>query len=344
MRVPRLSLLAAATLLAGGALTLTAGPAAAAPQPLIATATGAAEVPGPGDQDGAASGAFTFNPTDNQFCYLVTAENLTEPVQAMHIHPGPAGVAAPPVITLDPAEVNATVEACIDTVTAELGADIVADPASFYLNLLTSDFPDGAVRGQLEAVAVDIVLLAAAGDGTQEVPAPGDTDGTSEGAFGVAENGAFCYEAAAENITLPAAAMHIHRGASGVAGPVVITLDVATLNTTTETCLDVDPVLLAEIVANPGDFYFSIRNADFPDGAVRGQLAVAGTTVSSSSSSTSSSSTSTTGLFPLSVNAGNGGQAAQDDGASAIGIALLAAGGVLAIGSAAAWRRRNSAV
>jgi hypothetical protein len=82
----------------------------------------------------------------------------------------------------------------------------------------------------------------------------------------------FCYVVAADNIA-KGTAMHIHRGNAGVSGPVVVTLVAPDNNGTSVACMDVAPALVKEILAFPQGFYLNIHNADFPNGAVRGQLA-----------------------------------------------------------------------
>jgi hypothetical protein len=338
VRILRLSSVAAGTLVTAGLLTLGSGPAAAEPQPLVASATGAEEVPGPGDPDGAGEGSFTVDAATGELCYLVAAGGI-EPAAAMHIHEAPRGVAGPVVVALDPARVNADTETCL-TVEAGLAADILDDPAGYYLNIHTPSFPDGAVRGQLAVPVTDEELLVAVADGRQEVPGPGDPDGTAAGDFALRGDGELCYLVEATNIALPLTGMHIHRGAAGVAGPVVVPLDPAAVNATSETCTDVAPALLDEIAANPGAFYLNLHNAEFPDGAVRGQLAVIGTPAPTTTTTAAPTTTTSTVRLPTRVDAGSGGQAA-DEGAPVLGVVLLAGGLALAAGSALAWRRRG---
>ena len=337
MRILSLSSVAAASLLAAGVVTLGAGPVAAEPQPLVASATGAEEVPGPGDPDGAGEGSFTVDAATGELCYLVAADDVAAPV-GMHIHEAPRGAAGPVVVALDPARVDADTETCV-TVELALAADILANPGEYYLNIHTPEFPDGAVRGQLAVPVVDEVFLSAAADGEQEVPGPGDPDGTAVGDFALlVDDGQLCYLVEAANVALPLTGMHIHRGPAGVAGPVVVPLDPAAVGSGTETCTDVDPALLDEIAADPGGFYLNLHNADFPQGAVRGQLAVTGTPPPSTTTTAPATTTSTVRL-PTRVNAGSGGQAA-DGGAPVLGLGLLAGGLALAAGSVLAWRRR----
>jgi hypothetical protein len=126
-------------------------------------------------------------------------------------------------------------------------------------------------------VAVGIARL----DGAQEVPGPSDPDG--RGVFAYAAFGdQLCYVLTARKIE-PAAAAHIHSGARGVAGPIVIALEAPTDGISFDCIQAVDnatpntnDVLLQSeldaIIANPAAFYANVHNAPFPAGAIRGQL------------------------------------------------------------------------
>jgi hypothetical protein len=114
------------------------------------------------------------------------------------------------------------------------------------------------------------VTLSATLDGPSETP-PGDPNGT--GAFSAtvdADKGSFCYTISSEGIAAPTAA-HVHTGAAGVAGGPVISIDPKGTNE----CVSVEPDVLKAIVDNPAGYYVNIHNADFPGGAVRGQLTAA---------------------------------------------------------------------
>ncbi len=68
-------------------------------------------------------------------------------------------------------------------------------------------------------------------------------------------------------------AAHIHRGPSGVNGPIVVPFNFPFTNGfASGTVTNVDDSLIREIVANPSNFYANIHNAPFPGGAIRGQL------------------------------------------------------------------------
>lgn len=107
--------------------------------------------------------------------------------------------------------------------------------------------------------------------GAEEVPGPGDPDGGGSAEITIVDRtDNLCYELAVRNIE-PATAAHIHRGAPGVAGPPVVTLDAPT-DGESNGCLSVASELVDEIEANPAGFYINVHTAPFPNGAVRGQL------------------------------------------------------------------------
>ena len=113
--------------------------------------------------------------------------------------------------------------------------------------------------------------LATTLSGAAEVPGPGDTDGTGE--FKVKLNPGkleICYELTASGIGTATAA-HIHEGAVGVAGDPVVNLE-APADGSSSACVSAERDLILAIIKNPAGYYVNVHNAEFPDGAIRGQL------------------------------------------------------------------------
>jgi len=107
--------------------------------------------------------------------------------------------------------------------------------------------------------------------GAEEAPGPGDPDGSGTAAFTLNPGqGEICYWLTVEDIA-PATAAHIHRAPAGSPGPVVVPLAAPT-DGSSSGCAEVDRDLIKEIMQTPDAFYVNVHNADFPPGAVRGQL------------------------------------------------------------------------
>jgi hypothetical protein len=133
-----------------------------------------------------------------------------------------------------------------------------------------------AVRDGHRHFVVGVVHLT----GAQEVP-PADPDGFGTFAF-IGFKSTLCYVLTAHNIE-PATMAHIHPGARGVNGPIVIALMPPTdgvsfdcIQAVSNDTPNTPAVLLQSeldaIIANPAAFYSNVHNAPFPAGAIRGQL------------------------------------------------------------------------
>lgn len=126
----------------------------------------------------------------------------------------------------------------------------------------------GCATGQMNQRA----NLAVTMTGIQEVPGPGDPDGSGTVEVRVTPaEGQVCWNLYARGIE-PATAAHIHRGAAGLAGPAVLTLTTPDAAGHSEGCATVDQGLAREIAMRSFDFYVNVHNAPHPAGAIRGQL------------------------------------------------------------------------
>ena len=128
------------------ALLTSAHLAAAADMHAKATLTGAAEVPGPGDPDGGGMVQVTLDPDKNEVCYDLTVTKIDE-ATAAHIHEGAVGKDGPVKVGLDTPK-DGSAKGC-KSADAAVVKDMMANPANYYVNIHSKDFPKGAVRGQL---------------------------------------------------------------------------------------------------------------------------------------------------------------------------------------------------
>jgi hypothetical protein len=107
--------------------------------------------------------------------------------------------------------------------------------------------------------------------GAAEVPGPGDPDGSGTATITLNHGqGEVCWELTVSGIA-PATAAHIHVGSADVAGPVVVGLSAPTSGSSSG-CATVDRDLIKAIIQNPEGYYVNVHNAEFPAGALRGQL------------------------------------------------------------------------
>ena len=107
--------------------------------------------------------------------------------------------------------------------------------------------------------------------GAAEVPGPGDPDGGGTAVITLNQGqNEVCFELTVSNIA-PATLAHVHVGAAGTAGDAVVTLTPPTEGSS-KGCVSAGAELIKDIRQNPANYYVNVHNADFPDGAVRGQL------------------------------------------------------------------------
>lgn len=150
MRTPARTTVTLAAVLALLASLAMASVTMAAETTLSATLAGVAEGANPGDPDGSGTASITLDPETGEVCWNMTATGIM-PVTQSHIHTGAAGVSGGIVVDLDVDGFEGSSEGCTSDVEAATINDILANPAGFYVNLHTPDFPAGAIRGQLAA-------------------------------------------------------------------------------------------------------------------------------------------------------------------------------------------------
>jgi CHRD domain len=155
MRVNR-RLFAVLTLVAALAMLVVSTPAGASGEATKCTAFAVLkaenEVPPSGSK---AFGAALVHVNGTNLSFSVAIVNpARESFFAGHIHVGAAGVNGPVQVTLFSGSTDRGLifQAARLTIDAELAAKICADPAGYYVNYHTTDFPGGAIRGQLNEV------------------------------------------------------------------------------------------------------------------------------------------------------------------------------------------------
>ena len=99
-----------------------------------------------GDMDARGVVELKVDLAKRQICYDFTLSDAATPLMA-HIHKGPPHQDGPSVVTLFTGP-GVDLRDCVPWTEKWLAA-ITADPANFYVNVSTTEYPDGAVRGQL---------------------------------------------------------------------------------------------------------------------------------------------------------------------------------------------------
>jgi hypothetical protein len=208
---------------------------------------------------------------------------MTLPATAAHIHQAADGQAGPPVVTLNAPGENGLSTTCT-VVDATLMQELINNPQNYYVNVHNANFPDGAIRGQLAAGPAGAIDTTGTGgaaadtftvnlSGAEEVPGPGDADATGTAVVSLrGDTNEVCVDITVQNIALPATAAHIHVGIDGESGPPVVPLNAPGENGLSNTCVIVDAALMQELINNPQNYYVNVHNAEFPDGAARGQM------------------------------------------------------------------------
>jgi Cu/Zn superoxide dismutase len=100
------------------------------------------------DAKGGAHGFFSYTVDGDELCYTLEVDGLTAPAAAAHIHFAPRTVAGDIVIPLTVVSATSfTVSGCVVDSDA---AAVAASPSSYYVNVHTSTYPGGEIRGQLK--------------------------------------------------------------------------------------------------------------------------------------------------------------------------------------------------
>jgi CHRD domain len=145
MRVKVLTLIAA-----GGLIAAVAIPALAAPGDveLKAKMNGKQETPNEGDPNGKGAAELTLKTAKSKVCYAIEFEDIEDPT-AGHIHKGLKGDDGPIKVELFEGEQSSPIEDCVKAEEKQI-KKIGKNSERYYVNLHNSEYPDGAIRGQLK--------------------------------------------------------------------------------------------------------------------------------------------------------------------------------------------------
>jgi hypothetical protein len=133
--------------------------------------------------------------------------------------------------------------------------------------------------GIVASLALAGVVLAAQTTLTADLAGDAETAEDGSGSATITldpATGELCWDLTAEGIG-PVLQSHIHVGAAGESGDVVVPLDVDGFEGSSEGCNEPmeDAQALQDIVDNPAGYYVNLHTEEFQGGAIRGQLAAA---------------------------------------------------------------------
>jgi hypothetical protein len=255
------------------ALAAVGGAAARSQANTIRIAAGmvaANETPAPKGDVGSARGTFTATVTKSgtgaELSWRLDFSNLTGNAIAAHIHVAARGVAGPVRVPLcAPCTSGVTGTA---TINADVLDAILNDRA--YVNVHTPTNPAGEIRDQVSIVASVKTTLRAA----QERPKPKGKLARAKGTFTATVSrsgttGVITWRLTFSKLSGRAIAAHIHSGARGKAGPVLVPLCApcrsgangrATVNASVLNALE------------SGGTYVNVHTRKNPAGEIRGQI------------------------------------------------------------------------
>ncbi len=248
------------------------------------------EVPPPvvtGNPSGTGTFVLSLNRSlEFELSFQVVVSNLSGPILAAHFHNGPAGVAAPVVRGFTSAEISGNTITGVwrasdrQALTPRLVRALVE--GEIYVNVHTALNPPGEIRGQV----IPVIGLSARMDSSQEVPpvaVPSGARGVGSFTLRPSRSAGFelAFDITFDGLTSPLIAAHFHRGAAGVAGPVVrgfisgfgageiVGNTISGLWRGTDS-QPLTPALLKALMN--GEVYVNVHTANNPPGEIRGQV------------------------------------------------------------------------
>ena len=230
-------------------------------QVLAAQLSAAQEVP-TNTSTATGNGLVSLDPVTKKFTARLTLTGMT--ATAAHIHPGAVGVNGPVLFPLSETAAGSGVwVSAADAVLTDAQITLLTT-GSLYFNAHSTAFPGGQIRGQI-GLNVRYASLSAA----QEVP-PNASAATGTGTLVVNP----ATRAASGGIAIAgmtATAAHIHIGATGANGAVIVPLtDVGAgvWNVPANSVLSADQFKAYK----QGNLYFNAHSPAFPGGEIRGQI------------------------------------------------------------------------
>ena len=208
------------------------------------------------------NGLLTFDAATRKISGRVALTGMT--ATAAHIHTGVQGVNGPVIFSMTESAPGSGIWTTAADAALTDAQITNLKSGGLYFNAHSAAFPGGEIRGQI-GLNMKLASLNAA----QEVP----TNTSAATGMGVLSVNPLT-RAASASITLTgmtATAAHIHLGATGVNGPIIISLvsgSAGVFSSPADTVLTADQFKAYK----QGNLYFNAHSAAFPGGEIRGQI------------------------------------------------------------------------
>jgi hypothetical protein len=209
--------------------------------------------------------------SDKTLKYTLTVTGLASSDQlvAGHIHLGDPLTSGPVLVALQPTFSNGTATGTV-TVRSTLSDSLINGAIDFYVNIHSSQAPSGLMRGQLYnpvTFAQDVMM-----SGANEVPAI-NTMATGIALFRLTTDKTLYAKYTVSNIEAgdTSLASHVHSGATGVNGPVIIPICASAADFGKS--LKIPGISDANLsLLTTGMVYANVHSHNQPGGLIRGQL------------------------------------------------------------------------
>jgi len=192
----------------------------------------------------------------------------TAQVTAAHLHRGASGTNGDVV-----ADLSGMIRG--NTIVGELDASSFVEAllrGEVYMNIHTSAYPNGELRGQLSTTARTQLAFEVWLDGAQQVP-PISTMARGVGKFWLSASvDTLWWDIYADGLSSTITGVHLHRGAVGASGDVLLDLSASVQQNgwIRGSSTSVSSALIAALLS--GQVYVNIHTANNPNGEIRGQV------------------------------------------------------------------------
>lgn len=236
---------------------------------VTAKLTGSQEVP-PVTTDAVGLASFTINETRDSVNFNIVANGLSGEITGIHIHEGEMGSNGGVAVNLTSYIKGNQIKGAIATsdVTKTFISSLLSN--QLYVNIHTKANPNGEIRGQL-MLETDWGFYASLDTAQQNHTVTGNAMGAA--IFDISQDmSTLTYHITTEGMTGNITGAHLHEGAMGQSGGVLVNLSAGISGTMLEGTVDLtsNTTLLAKILA--GNVYVNLHTTANANGEIRGQV------------------------------------------------------------------------